>query len=304
MTQDDLLVSIIVPVYNSREYLRSCIDSVLRQDYSNIEVIIVDDGSDDGSETMCDEYMAQDARIRVIHQPNAGHVQARRTGLRHAQGDAVMWIDSDDWVAADWVSSYVDLMEQSDADIVISGTTDAILRAPADMVAFLLARADHTLWASCVRRDLYSGLDFADVTIGEDVLMLQQLISRAGRMCLTQGNHGYHYREVPDSISRQPSLGNKKDWLVRAQLEVEFTQRHNAGLVTCAYFDVMRGATLVYKSVCRLTLERDEHAQADELKRDLRALMKRGMLHAPLRHMRAAEYITVLKTMKTYLLER
>lgn len=134
--------------------------------------------------------------------------------------------------------------------------------------------------------------------------MLQQLISRAGRMCLTQGNHGYHYREVPDSISRQPSLGNKKDWLVRAQLEVEFTQRHNAGLVTCAYFDVMRGATLVYKSVCRLTLERDEHAQADELKRDLRALMKRGILHAPLHHMRAAEYITVLKTMKTYLLER
>lgn len=149
MTQDDLLVSIIVPVYNSREYLRSCIDSVLRQDYSNIEVIIVDDGSDDGSETMCDEYMAQDARIRVIHQPNAGHVQARRTGLRHARGDAVMWIDSDDWVAADWVSSYVDLMKQSDADIVISGTTDAILRAPADMVAFLLARGPYVVGVLC-----------------------------------------------------------------------------------------------------------------------------------------------------------
>ncbi len=81
-------------------------------------------------------------------------------------------------------------------------------------------------------------------------------------------------------------------------------KRDLRALMTCAYFDVMRGATLVYKSVCRLTLERDEHAQADELKRDLRALMKRGMLHAPLRHMRAAEYITVLKTMKTYLLER
>lgn len=302
MTQNSPLVSIIVPVYNSRKYLSECCDSLLRQDYPNVDVILVDDGSDDGSERICEEYAALDSRVRVIHQSNAGHVRARSVGLRHADGDIVMWMDSDDWADAHWVTSYLDRMDQSGADMVISGNKDALLRNPASMVSFLLARADHTLWASCARRDLYQGLEFANVTIGEDVLMLQQLISRAEKLCIIQGELGYHYREVPDSISRKQTLGNKKDWLMRASMEVFFAKEHDSKLVKCAYFDVMRGATIIYKSIQGMSIKDDEQAETLNLEQALRKLMLRGIMHQPIRYMHGAEYVTVLKTIKTLIL--
>lgn len=90
------MVSIIVPVYNVEEYLSECVDSVLNQTYSDIEVILVDDGSTDQSGNICDEYAEMDSRIKVIHKKNEGVSAARNTGIETASGERIIFVDSDD----------------------------------------------------------------------------------------------------------------------------------------------------------------------------------------------------------------
>ena len=95
----DPLVSIIVPVYNVKPYLNRCVDSLLGQSYQNMELLLVDDGSTDGSEALCDEYAAQDARVRVLHKKNGGLSDARNAGVDAAKGEYLSFVDGDDWVS-------------------------------------------------------------------------------------------------------------------------------------------------------------------------------------------------------------
>ena len=113
------LISIIVPVYNVREYLKKCIESIIGQTYKNLEIILVDDGSTDGSEELCDEFVKRDSRIRVIHQSNAGSTAARNAGLNMATGKYVGFVDSDDWIEPDMYESLYEALKKNDADISV-----------------------------------------------------------------------------------------------------------------------------------------------------------------------------------------
>lgn len=95
------MVSVIVPVYNTKEYLERCVNSLLAQTFSDLEILLVDDGSTDGSGQVCDSYAVKDARIRVFHQENGGSSAARNLGLLYARGDYIGFVDSDDYVDAD-----------------------------------------------------------------------------------------------------------------------------------------------------------------------------------------------------------
>lgn len=97
-TMDNYKISVIVPVYNVAKYLHRCIDSIIGQSYKNLEIIIVDDGSTDGSSEICNEYQSKDFRIRVFHKPNGGLSSARNFGIEHATGSYLSFIDSDDWI--------------------------------------------------------------------------------------------------------------------------------------------------------------------------------------------------------------
>lgn len=110
---EEKLVSVIVPVYNVEKYLKRCIDSILNQSYSNLEIILVDDGSTDNSGKIVDEYGNLDKRIRVIHQKNQGLSAARNTGLEIMHGEYVTFIDSDDYVTNDYVSYLYKLISQT-----------------------------------------------------------------------------------------------------------------------------------------------------------------------------------------------
>ena len=112
-------VSIIVPIYNVERYLQSCIDSILVQTYKDFELILVDDGSPDQSGVICDKYAAQDPRIQVIHKQNQGLGMARNTGLEHATGEFVCFVDSDDWIEPNALECWVKAQKQYNADIVM-----------------------------------------------------------------------------------------------------------------------------------------------------------------------------------------
>lgn len=113
-------ITVIVPVYNAEKYLRQCLDSILSQKFVDFELVLVDDGSMDGSGKICDEYAAEDGRIRVFHRKNGGASSARNTGLDNATGKWIAFVDSDDYVNADYLSDLHSYVGQSDTDLVIS----------------------------------------------------------------------------------------------------------------------------------------------------------------------------------------
>lgn len=113
------LVSVIVPVYNSENFLERCVDSIVNQTYRNLEIILVDDGSSDNSGRICDYYVDKDKRVKVIHKDNRGQSSARNVGIRNANGEYLSFIDSDDIVQNDFIEYLFDLISRETADMAI-----------------------------------------------------------------------------------------------------------------------------------------------------------------------------------------
>ena len=113
------LISVIVPIYNVEKYLRACVDSILAQNYSNLEVILVDDGSPDGCPAICDEYARQDNRVRVIHQKNGGLSAARNAGIDACHGDYLTFVDSDEFIHPDYVDILLNTCKDTGCDVSI-----------------------------------------------------------------------------------------------------------------------------------------------------------------------------------------
>lgn len=111
-------LSIIIPVYNTISYLSACLDSILKQEWTDYEIILVDDGSSDGSSSLCDEYAAHNDRIYCHHQPNCGLAATRQQGFRLSRGEYVTFVDSDDWVAPDMYTRMCQAAKDTRADIL------------------------------------------------------------------------------------------------------------------------------------------------------------------------------------------
>ena len=117
---NNILISIIVPVYNVEQYLAQCIESILKQTYKYLQIILVDDGSTDGSGSICDKYKEIDERIIVIHQQNKGLVGARKAGLYMATGQYIGFVDGDDYINKEMYQSLLDYAITETADVVHS----------------------------------------------------------------------------------------------------------------------------------------------------------------------------------------
>ncbi|MCR5770733.1 MAG: glycosyltransferase [Butyrivibrio sp.] len=111
------LVTIIVPVYQVKNSIKKCLDSLLSQTYTNTEILLIDDGSSDGSELVCDDYAIKDNRIKVIHKNNGGVSSARNTALKHANGKYLCFADSDDYVEPEWIEKLIENMKESSLSV-------------------------------------------------------------------------------------------------------------------------------------------------------------------------------------------
>lgn len=115
------LISVIIPVYNTKEFLHKCIDSVLGQTLTDLEILLIDDGSTDGGGEVCDNYACKDKRIHVIHIPNQGVSHARNIGIETAKGKYISFIDSDDWIETDMLEALYQLIQKNHADLSTCG---------------------------------------------------------------------------------------------------------------------------------------------------------------------------------------
>ena len=112
-------ISVVVPVYNAERFLHKCVDSILSQSFSDLELILVDDGSPDNSGAICDDYARQDSRVKVIHQRNSGVSVARNRGIQEASGDYIGFVDSDDWIDSEMYAVLYQTAKKEHTDIVM-----------------------------------------------------------------------------------------------------------------------------------------------------------------------------------------
>lgn len=223
-----LMFSVIIPVYCAEDYLKECLDSIIHQSYSDYEVILVDDGSTDGSPSICDDYCKQDSRFRVIHQNNGGVQSARKTGISVANGTYIVSVDADDWISLDYLERMAHIIETDHPDVILCGHYKAsgkeLNKCPLQYRKGLYGREDierdiltrllddeygHSfalsLWAKAIRASIqrnYQMLLDEKITLGEDIACMAPCIANANSLyiideCL------YYYRQNPDSITKK-----------------------------------------------------------------------------------------------------
>ena len=211
------LISVIVPVYNVKEYLVDCIESIVNQTYRNLEIILVDDGSTDGSSTICDEYGLKDKRIRIIHKVNGGLSSARNAGLDCANGAYISFVDSDDWLEQDFYRILYGAIKAANADIAVCGRylvseygkekmfcsdeQNIFSRKEALREIFCLGLVDVAAWDKLYRRSVLDGVRFPDGEINEDTAVVYKVFNKV-KLLVHVGMPLYNYRVRIGSITK------------------------------------------------------------------------------------------------------
>lgn len=211
------LVSIVVPVYNVKDYVFKCLESLVGQSYEQIEIIVVDDGSTDESGEICDEFAHNERKVKVFHKKNGGLSSARNYGIKKAKGEYVCLVDSDDWVKKDFVTEMMEVAGKEDADVVVCGYNDLapeqkVLSGEKATVKLLIGQENMEIiaWNKMYRRILFNEVLYPEGENYEDTLTTYKLLSKAEKVAYVAKSL-YVYRERAGSIMEE---GKKEEKLV------------------------------------------------------------------------------------------
>ena len=240
-----ILVSVIIPVYNVEPYLDEAINSVIQQTYGNLEIIIIDDGSTDGSGKRCDYYAAKDSRIVVFHQENRGLSSARNAGLDHATGEIVSFLDPDDAFRPEMIQTLLQEMLRYQADIAVCGffnfETEKLMTFGADKEAktesvvvdrnevflrIVERQIDTAVWNRLYKREVWENLRFPDGHVYEGTFTVFDIFGMARKIVLLDEKLVLH-RIRPGSICRTSSLKNLQDSFDASERYYTFVKSHS-----------------------------------------------------------------------------
>ena len=224
VTYPQVLISLVVPIYNVENYLWNCLDSIARQTYSNIEVLLVNNGSPDGSGTICQEFVARDSRFRYIEKENGGLSDARNAGIAEAKGEFLSFIDSDDWIEPTYVEDLYRAALFNDAEVVVSNYKKFDVKDNCYWIHIfddyyeahysgeeviqqlpLLERRDlsfTTSWGILFARRLFDTISFPKGKTIEDTRTNYRLFAESSRLTYIH-KALYNYRVGVDSISNR-----------------------------------------------------------------------------------------------------
>lgn len=237
--KNDVLISVIVPVYNVERYLNRCVDSLINQTYKNLEIILVDDGSTDNSPQICDDYENRYESVKVIHKKNGGLSSARNAGIKQANGDYIGFVDSDDWVEADIYRTCKEMMQKYNCDIVdfkvefasdegmsekINSIESVALVKGSDIIYDYLYRGqtDKAPFSVCrklYRRKLFDGISFPEGKINEDIVTNYKVLENADSI-LYINKVGYYYFQKNEKSITSGELKKKDFDLLAASREL------------------------------------------------------------------------------------
>lgn len=271
------LISIIIPIYKVEQYLRRCLDSIINQTYTNLDIVLVDDGSPDKSPQICDDYAAKDNRITVIHKKNGGLSDARNAGLDICKGKFISFVDSDDWVDANYVKALFDLLTETNTDIAIGNflKTDGSKKTPTGPIQhrtlnpteaiICCTRGDTPAFAiSCsklYKKELFDKLRFPVGKYHEDEFTTYLLFYKSTSIAYTSQVLYYYYsREKSITSSQHPydalEAFEQRYLFFKEKKELELLPHLLAPLcwlcLYCSFLDKENGDTQ----------KREEHLQA------------------------------------------
>jgi len=214
-------VSVIVPVYNVEKFLETCVNSIIDQTYSEIEILLIDDGSTDSSGEICDKYQNTDSRIRVIHQDNQGLAEVRNVGIKEARGEYFLFVDSDDWIEPNTIERNLQIVNEYNADIVCfrftkeyehsgsvrnegvpRGTVKIFDKKGALENLFYPKYVDTITCNKFVRKEMFQGIVYPKGKLHEDLFTTYKFVANASKVvCIDE--ELYHYYQNPDSIGHR-----------------------------------------------------------------------------------------------------
>ncbi len=222
--KDDIVVSVIVPIYNVENVLHKCVESICCQTYKNLEILLIDDGSTDKSAAVCDAYARKDGRITVHHLKNAGVAHARNYALDHFSGEYCVFVDSDDFVEATYVEKLLYAVQSAG---LLLGTCHSVDYDYAENVPeynvgkgimqvisleqyrYISSYVHVVCWAAIYHKSLVSGIRFrADLKVGEDTLFFANVLKKAGKV-VDLSEFLYFHVHYTESLS-QGAYDNKK----------------------------------------------------------------------------------------------
>lgn len=219
------LLSIVVPVYKTEQYLERCVESLVHQTYCNLEIILVDDGSPDRCGEICDQWQRIDSRIRVIHKENGGLSDARNTGIDAATGEYLAFVDSDDYVDAQMYETMIGAMERLDARMACCGRyfakndevipmhcmkAETVFSGTEAIREMLLGGyVEEASWDKVYKRALFRDIRFPKGEINEDIVVMPMLLNNAKRI-VHVGAPFYYYCQNGESITRSAYSEKKR----------------------------------------------------------------------------------------------
>lgn len=246
--QQDALISVIVPVFNNIDYLNDCISSIRRQTYSNIEIVLVDDGSTDGAGELCDKFAKEDTRIKVIHKTNAGQSSARNSGLSVAKGEFVCFVDSDDIIAESMIHTlyYCVLYDHTSVarirftlnkkdlyEKVDSSKYKSIVLSYKDVLKSVIYPIEGVDFSQSVcgtlyRRSILDGILFPDGEVYEEIMFNTHAFSKAKDVSYL--NVPLYYYRVHNQSTTHAALFDKRiltDRVKHLNEQINFLERVN-----------------------------------------------------------------------------
>lgn len=257
-----MLISVIIPIYNVSKYLGRCIESVLNQTYTDIEIILVDDGSTDGSGKICDEYSDKDSRVSVIHKENGGLSDARNCGIMSAQGSYICFVDSDDFIHPHMIQRLKEVADETNADITICGfhwieeddineaINDTNLSGHQVFVGDNIIRQlwDNNLetvvaWNKLYKRGIFKNIRYPIGKIHEDEYVIHQLLWMSSKTAYIEDKL-YYYMKHGDSITANPNAKSILDAVDAFYERSNFFKKRNMEMYKRSlrsYWDFTRG---------------------------------------------------------------
>lgn len=240
-------ISVICPVYNVKPYLKQCINSILLQSFKNFELLLIDDGSTDGSEIICNIFEKKDSRIRVIHQENQGVSGARNVGLDHAKGTYIAFIDSDDIVNSKYLEQLYNSLTNNNADISVCNylhfaSEDDIKNCDvnSDGIRIYSGReackkmyiSDNdalsmvTLWGKLIPNNMFDNIRFPIGKIHEDQFVIYKILYKC-KKCIETKEKLYCYRYNPTGIINSTFSNSRYDDIIAMDQAIDFYKKKN-----------------------------------------------------------------------------
>jgi len=283
-----LLVSIIIPVYNAEKYLVRCLKSVTKQTYSNIEIILIDDGSTDESAHICYSFACNDKRFNVIRKENAGPSKAREDGIKLSKGEYIAFVDADDYIEENMIERLIEIAEQG-YDIVQSGykkvTIDGeliksvrlkplIISGQKECATYYASQKDATnfLWNKIFCRKLFNGIVYPQLYAGEDSCILTQLYA-SSKLIINIEDQLYNYVMTPESLCRQPFSYKRLGNIEAGKFMFNFYNRVFPELSSFSALYICSYAARLYCEISALKIE-DKEKYLCQLRQTFKAYYK------------------------------